>query len=175
MHESGESPSSAVNAPALCPLCRAPGRLVCSVAEYPVHLCAACHLEFLSPQPDDVALGSIYNESYFLHGQIPEAEERMSEMKRATASRYMDIIERILPGRGRRLLEIGCGHGDMLVEANKRGYVVAGVEFSTHAVDVANQRLAISAVCAGSIGTVKLPAEYFDVVAFVDVIEHVRD
>jgi cyclopropane fatty-acyl-phospholipid synthase-like methyltransferase len=145
------------------------------VEVHPVQVCARCHLEFLHPQPDDAALAAIYDESYFLHGQVAEAEERMSSMKRATAVRYMDMIGHMLPGRGRRLLEIGCGHGDMLVEASMRGYEVAGVEFSAHAVEIANRRLGRSAVSAGSIGTIELPAEYFDVVAFADVIEHLRD
>jgi SAM-dependent methyltransferase len=145
------------------------------VADYPVQVCARCHVEFLYPQPDDAALAAIYNDGYFLHGQVVEAEERMSSMKRATAVRYIDMIGRLLPERGCRLLEIGCGHGDMLVEARKRGYEVAGVEFSAHAARIANQRLGISAVSVGSIDTVELPSDYFDLVAFVDVIEHVRD
>jgi cyclopropane fatty-acyl-phospholipid synthase-like methyltransferase len=143
--------------------------------DYPVKVCAGCHVEFLYPQPDDAALATIYNDSYFLHGQVAEAEERMSSMKRATAVRYMDMIGRLLPEPGCRLLEIGCGHGDMLIEARKRGYEVAGVEFSAHAVEIANQRLGGSVVSLGSVDTVELPAQFFDLVAFVDVIEHVRD
>jgi 2-polyprenyl-3-methyl-5-hydroxy-6-metoxy-1,4-benzoquinol methylase len=173
MQNTGEL--TAADAPAPCPLCGAAARVAGSVRKYPVRACAHCHFEFLHPQPDDAALAAIYGESYFLHGQAAEAEERMSEMKRATAARYLDMIGRLVPERGRRLLEIGCGHGDMLVEASRRGYEVAGVEFSPHAVGIANQRLGRSAVSAGSIGTIELPADYFDVVAFADVIEHVRD
>lgn len=175
MQRAGEMPTSTVDVPALCPVCGASARVGPKVADYQVQVCGHCHLEFLDPQPDDLALGTIYNENYFLHGQVAEAEDRMSGMKRATALRYLDLIGRMLPGSGHRLLEIGCGHGDMLVEAVRRGYEVAGVEISAHAVEVANRRLGRTAVSVGSIGTVDLPAEYFDVVAFADVIEHVRD
>lgn len=175
MRRSVKMPESDAGVPVLCPLCGAPVRAESSVVDYPLQVCARCQVEFLHPQPDDATLAAIYNDNYFLHGQVAEAEERMSSMKRATAVRYMDMIGRLLPEGGCRLLEIGCGHGDMLVEACKRGYEVAGVEFSPHAVEIANQRLGRSAVLVGSIDTVELPAEYFDLVAFVDVIEHVRD
>jgi SAM-dependent methyltransferase len=175
MRLTGEMPESEAGVPVLCPLCGAPVHVGQSVGDYPVQICARCDFEFLYPQPDDTALAATYNDNYFLHGRVVEAEERMSSMKRATAVRYMDMIGRLVPERGCRLLEIGCGHGDMLVEARKRGYEVAGVEFSAHAVEIANRRLGGSTVSEGSIDTVELPAEYFDLVAFVDVIEHVRD
>jgi len=174
MKNTAESPSSVAGGAVSCPLCGGVVKAPSSVVHYPVQVCAACHFEFLYPQPDDAVLAEIYGESYFLHHRLKEAEERISSMKRATAIRYMDVIGEMLPGRGHRLLEIGCGHGDMLVEANNRGYEVAGVEFSAHAAATANERLGRPAVSVGS-NTVNLQAEYFDVVAFADVIEHVRD
>ena len=96
-------------------------------------------------------------------------------MKSATAARYLDLAEEMLNGRGKRLLEIGCGHGDMLVEAYRRGFEVTGVEFGEHAAGIANKRLGFSAVSTGAIDTVALPDDYFDMVVFADVLEHVRD
>src|SRR5438477_4266277 len=141
MQHTDEMTASAADLAVTCPLCGSRVRARSSVVEYPVQVCSRCQLEFLYPQPDDAKLAAIYSEGYFLHDQVAEAEERMSSMKRATAVRYMDMIGQLLPEGGRRLLEIGCGHGDMLVEANRRGYEVAGVEIFVDAVAIANQRL----------------------------------
>src|SRR5262249_12941500 len=92
--------------PGHCPLCLSAVRYVLPVEAYPLRACDLCHFEFLAPQPDDAALTAIYTRDYFLHGQVAEAEVRMSSMKRATAVRYLNLIGRMMPGSGRRLLEI---------------------------------------------------------------------
>jgi SAM-dependent methyltransferase len=144
-------------------------------SEHPVFRCAACRLEFLYPQPTDDVLASIYGAQYFLGDESAESDERVGRLKTATALRYLHFITQRLPEGKRRILEIGCGHGDLLFQAQILGFEVRGIEFSPSAVAVANRRLGAGVVQAGTSETVDMPQQYFDVVVASDVLEHVRD
>ncbi len=142
---------------------------------YRLGACRRCRLEFLHPQPDDAALEAIYGDHYFLGGWDDEAAARRSRMKSATGALYVEALAGLVRPGAARLLEVGCGHGEVLREARRRGFEVEGVEFSAHAAAAANAGLAASAVQVGSIEEVALAPGSFDAVLAADVIEHVRD
>jgi SAM-dependent methyltransferase len=158
-----------------CPLCAAPqAEFLFSKDTHPVYRCRKCRAEFLHPQPDDTVLASIYGPEYFLGGE-GEGTERVARMKAATAQRYLAHIAQRLKQDQRRLLEIGCGAGELLFQAQQQGFDVRGVEFSSSSVAVANRRLGRTAVEAGTLETANVPRQYFDVIVGCDVVEHVRD
>jgi SAM-dependent methyltransferase len=140
-----------------------------------VYFCCNCRCEFLEPQPDDRTLAEIYSAHYFLGDHSEESDQRISEMKTATANLYLDRLAKTLPANGARFLEIGCGTGDLLVQAQSRSLEVHGVEFSTISTAAANRRLGAELVQPGTIETASLPTGYFDVIAACDVIEHTRN
>lgn len=159
-----------------CPLCERPALASpSSVKGYALWTCRQCRFEFLEPPPDDAALAAIYSDQYFLGEQNAEAVGRRSKMKSATAALYIDVLAGLVRPETTELLEIGCGQGELLLEARNRGFRVSGLEVSPHAASVANRRLGTEAVRVGSIDAVPLPAGHFGVVVAVDVIEHVRD
>ena len=138
-----------------------------------------------NPQPSDAELAAIYTEHYFIGGPAARNDgsdlrlaNETDRLKRETAADYLNAIEERL-GRanahGLRLLEIGSGLGNLLVEAQTRGYEVTGIEYSASSVRVANEKLGATRVIQGSIDSVALPAERFDVCVLADVIEHTRD
>lgn len=138
---------------------------------YTVQVCDKCDLKFLNPQPSDSELAEIYSSTYFL-GEPAE----VSQLKQATARLYLDQVEEYRGKRGGKLLEVGSGSGDLLIEAQKRGFEVTGVEYSEHAVETSNQKLGgIGQVLCGEVETVNLPSNSFDVCILSDVIEHARD
>ncbi|WP_063833579.1 glycosyltransferase [Skermanella stibiiresistens] len=148
--------------------------------------CTDCGFVMRNPQPTDLELEAIYSSSYFL-GADRESnfEEKgfqieVDRLKRKTAALYLDEVESYLgldaQQRGNMsLLEIGCGLGNFLIEAQSRGYQITGVEVSESAVATANDKLGSPAVHQGFIETVDLPAESFDICIMADVIEHTRD
>lgn len=138
--------------------------------------CTRCHLLMLSPQPSDTVLAEIYGANYYLGEPTPEGRELFSSMKSATARLYLTDLDRYSPHSGRRLLEIGCGTGELLLEARARGFQITGVEYNQTAVDVAKQLLGPGAnVHCGTLADAGLDPNSFDVCVLSDVIEHMRD
>lgn len=143
--------------------------------EYPVWDCEHCRSRFLNPQPSDEVLAQIYQANYFLGGDSPEAQAERLRMKQKTARLFLEQLKDYRGKHEGTLLEIGCGQGELLVEAEQLGYDVMGVEYSEHAVGVAQSRLTRGRVLKGEVTDVALEPHSFDVILNTDVIEHVRD
>src|SRR5215204_5022847 len=97
----------------------------------PVVRCAGCSLLMRNPQPSDAQLADIYTDAYFLGTAVSHGSERFEDevhaLKRSTAAAYLDRVEAYRAWtpetrRGKKLLEIGSGLGNMLLEARQRGY-----------------------------------------------------
>jgi SAM-dependent methyltransferase len=162
-----------------CPLCGGEGlRYLFAHAGTPIVRCDRCRLVLRNPQPSDAELAAIYTDSYFLGADAGDTQVgETNRLKRETAAGYLDEIEARMgrPGPGCRLLEVGPGLGNLLVEAAARDYEVTGVEYSESSVHAANLRLGADRVLCGSITTIALPAESFDVAIMSDVLEHTRN
>ena len=143
---------------------------------YPIWRCEMCDSLYLNPQPTDEVLAEIYGNRYFLGADTPEAHEQRKQLKQATARGYLDQLKNYRKGlTNGSLLEVGCGQGEFLIEAEAEGYDVTGVEYSAHAVEIAQSNLQRGHVLIGEVETADLPPHSFDVVVSTDVIEHVRD
>ena len=106
-----------------------------------------------------------------------EAKNHARQLKSGTARDYLKLMESYVGGPlSGKLLEVGCGHGDFLVEAAERGLAVTGIEYSAHSAEVAASRVGDRGqILVGDISRLKDSPERFDFVVFADVIEHVRD
>ena len=107
--------------------------------------------------------------------------ERMAELDRThwwfTARRRIlsSVVRRIArPPAAARILELGCGTGHNLDMLGAFGRVEAS-ELDDHARALANRRLgrAVEKVALPDLG--KFPADSYDLVALLDVLEHVPD
>src|SRR3954465_8022341 len=175
---------SNVPGPALtrCPVCHAQKfSQRFAIKEMAIEACAACGLIVQNPQPSDDQLAAIYGSNYFIgSSENDRLGAPFDLVKRATAALQLDEIAGYLRAArqasdGLSLLEVGCGHGNMLLEARNRGYDVHGLEYSTDAARVANRKLGVDAVRVGAIGEDTFAAGAFDICILADVIEHVRD
>lgn len=165
-----------------CPVCQArsfsPRFAIKGIA---IESCNGCGLIVQNPQPSDAQLGAIYGSSYFIgSSENDRLGSQFDLVKRATASLQLDEIAAYLRKRGHAadglsLLEVGCGHGNMLLEARNKGYRVQGLEYSADAARVANSKLGADVVRVGAIAEDTFPEQSFDVCILADVIEHVRD
>ena len=144
---------------------------------YHVCVCQNCRFRWLDPQPTEAELATIYTDHYFLDEGQAEITELVNQLKRATARLYLEqLVQKDVSSPSKMsLLEIGCGMGDFLLEAQSKGFRVSGLEVTDHLVDFANRRLGVSSIQKGFIETADFQNESFDIIAFFDVIEHVRN
>jgi 2-polyprenyl-3-methyl-5-hydroxy-6-metoxy-1,4-benzoquinol methylase len=160
----------------MCPVCRNNReKYVFTFENYQVYQCNNCGAKFLNPQPSEKTLGEIYNANYFLIGNAPKELQARYEMKSATAQLYLKNLKAYTRKTGGKLLEVGCGQGEFLYEAELMGFEVTGIEYSSHAAEIAQRRLKQGNVLVGDLETVQLTHHQFDVVVNTDVIEHTRD
>ncbi|MDY6854442.1 MAG: class I SAM-dependent methyltransferase [Thermodesulfobacteriota bacterium] len=72
------------------------------------------------------------------------------------------------------LLEIGCAKGHLLRRAQNDGWIVAGVEISEFASNIARNKFNLD-VFTGTIEDLNFSERCFDLIVGFDVIEHVED
>jgi len=164
-----------------------------------VRRCEACDLHWLDPQPDASRLAGYYRD-YYTH-DVGADEGFESQLKRALAAVTLGYDDAVGGGarlatralacfgplraigesagmwltaseRG-RLLDVGCGAGDLLARMQSLGWRVEGVEPDEAGARSARARLAGVAVhtdlsCGPAPGS-------FDAVTLAHVFEHLAD
>jgi SAM-dependent methyltransferase len=88
---------------------------------------------------------------------------------------YEAILRRAGVGRGMRLLDIGCGAGGFLVEANKAGAHVAGVDASEALVEIARRRLPQAPIHIGEMEELPYDDQSFDLVTGINSFQFAGD
>jgi glycosyltransferase involved in cell wall biosynthesis/2-polyprenyl-3-methyl-5-hydroxy-6-metoxy-1,4-benzoquinol methylase len=127
----------------------------------------------LNPPPTERDLAGIGGAQ---HGSDDESRLHVSEMKRATARHYLDLIGRYRGGHGGALLEIGCGGGDILAAAADLGYEVTGMKYSAHGCEASLPRLrGNGTMVKGEARDIRHLDGTFDVCILSDVLDHVYD
>jgi glycosyltransferase involved in cell wall biosynthesis/ubiquinone/menaquinone biosynthesis C-methylase UbiE len=128
------------------------------------------------PQPSDEDLADLYGEDNAPLSESEQAKLRAATLKQVTARKHLELIERYRGRKGGRLIEIGCGRGDLLAIASAMGYEVTGVERSEYCCAEARERLADRGeIIQGEISALADYVGHFDVCVLSDVIEHVRN
>jgi 2-polyprenyl-3-methyl-5-hydroxy-6-metoxy-1,4-benzoquinol methylase len=164
-----------IERPLPCPLCHGrtiqplmhperPGRWV-----YHVVRCTGCGFLYRHPGIEPERLGELYSGNYgaFLTGRYA-AKRRL---------RYEQALDRFSPlfddGRGRRLLDFGCGAGLFLELAHHRGFEGYGVDLSPDAVRRARRKRSGKRAFVGRPEDVpEIAAGGFDVVTMWSVMAH---
>jgi 2-polyprenyl-3-methyl-5-hydroxy-6-metoxy-1,4-benzoquinol methylase len=99
------------------------------------------------------------------------------------ASRYyggmrMSLLG-LVEGKPRRVLEIGCGHGQVLMflKSERSTEFVAGVELVAEVAEIARRNSTVDLVLTGDVEQIELdfPPEHFDLIIASHVLEHVKD
>lgn len=159
--------------PPRCGLCGEPGRPWLEKRGYPHFWCERCDCGFLPKSWLPAEIETLYSLAYFsgtrecgYAGYL--RDERLIDRN---FDRRLAWIE-TLRGGG-RLLEVGCALGLFLRRARQRGWDVTGVEIAADCAEIAASN-ASAPVLTGDLLTVDLPGP-FDVIAMLDVIEHLPD
>jgi SAM-dependent methyltransferase len=139
--------------------------------------CEACGLGVTLPVVEAAQLASLYPSTYSTYVTLPTGVlgliSRIVERVlcwQAMRSAPLDRLASMPPGR---LLDIGCGRGDLGSWFVRRGWSVVGIEPSAQACEVARTR-GVDA-CAGTLETVELEQHAYDAVVFRHSLEHLPD
>ena len=135
--------------------------------------CRRCGLIYVNPRLDAEALYAFYE--FQNEGDRAFVEDwfiESADLQRPTWNRFLDVLAR--EQTDGRLLDVGCGAGSFLVEAERRGYDVVGTEISPYFVQYCRERHGLD-VYEGLLEDLPLQRGSFDVVTAFDVIEHHLD
>jgi SAM-dependent methyltransferase len=162
---------------AACPLCREtrfrrlyqfepaqwiPGEVV---------RCAACGAVYKKPSPAARPLWDYYRDARYRDLHYWSFEEPALRALRGIRDEVVAVVG---ASPGRSLLEVGCGTGHFLQLAKERGFDVAGVELNEGLATQARERTGGSRIVCGDF-MVEDFGRRFDVVAMIDLIEHMPD
>jgi SAM-dependent methyltransferase len=93
-----------------------------------------------------------------------------------TGAAIVGRIDSELGLAGKRVLDFGAGHGDLLVHLFARGVAASGLEFSEGSASAVRARLAREPLFRGlEVGPSSYPDASFDVAFLVEVVEHLLD
>jgi 2-polyprenyl-3-methyl-5-hydroxy-6-metoxy-1,4-benzoquinol methylase len=152
----------------------------------------ARHPEFgyrhLDPIPGDEELRRFYRDDYY---RLIHEKKRAPELRRLTAggaaaeterdwlrqSLYADLVEilrRHAPGR--RVLDVGCGVGDLMAHLEEQGFAAEGIEPSVEAAELARaQKLRVCCKTIEEYASTHRAERWepFDGITLINVLEHV--
>jgi len=126
--------------------------------------CSACSGETIHPLPSDMQLNEMYRRDRYHNAYYANADEQVSP------SRWAEVQQVI--GRGRRLLDVGCGNGVFLREATRAGFDAVGTELDPETRQAAVSNSACRVV---PLNDLIASGERFDVIRLGDVLEHLRE
>lgn len=156
-----------------CPICHHDDAEPVHANAHPVSLlrCRGCRTVYWHDVWDSTQVSSHYAGYY--HPEAVTFDALTEQRYHATLKQ----VERLRP-RG-RLLDVGCGAGHFLAVAEARGWEAVGIEVSRSALDALNRlkrdRGFRFCVMPQELREAGFPANHFDAVALIEVLEHLDD
>lgn len=128
--------------------------------------CNNCSLIYLNPRPSQKEIDKFYPEEYY--DLRPDfLGERINQF--FLRNEAVNIMKYKKSGR---LLDLGCGAGDFLLEMKKRGFETFGLDVSKNACRIARKKSI--KVINSELDNRIFPAHYFDIVTLWHVFEHLH-
>jgi len=158
--------------------------------------CRSCGLRRLDPRPAPSHIGRYYaaDHNAFVGRRRGARTQALWELLRDAGSGWrgssrtarllapllaplarhvFDVVVPLDARTGPRVLEVGCGYGDLLVYLRSRGCAVLGIDLDARAA-AAGRALGLD-VRVGTLGAAALPAASVDVAVLCHSLEHVPD
>jgi SAM-dependent methyltransferase len=139
--------------------------------QYQYFRCLNCKLVSLYPRPTPQMLKEYYR------NYLPDNHEdirKWEAMIRPVVTQSADLINFRSRTNGKKMLDVGCGHGFLLKEMKARGWDVEGLEVSQTGREYALRNWNIP-IYSEPLENLGLPGSTFDVVTLLYVIEHIFD
>jgi len=139
--------------------------------------CKNCGLTYVNPRLTRASLGLVYNQEYYGGlGFDPCVNYFDESFFHGNRIGFMTDVRSVVPfSPKQKLLDIGCGLGNLLAIAKEVGYICYGIDVSPFAVKYVQNRFPDIRIFEGDLGQVSLPERDFDVITAIEVVEHLHD
>ncbi len=135
------------------------------LTEFQLYECQECHLVSLQPQPNPAQLEPHYPDWLW------QNEIDRKEISQAKFKPVFELLNQWQPAHG-CLLDVGCGPGDFVAQAQQLGWQAYGIEVSLSQVEFARKRGLPVAFCEDfMVCTFDMS---FQAIVFNHVLEHVH-
>jgi len=175
-----------------CPLCQKEGKKLFITKDkiykkleiFHVFHCRNCHVDFIECPKN---LEDYYSNDYF--SNLINEKDLLFRIKSHIISNYYtasNIINKkvygfllgfisALPRKQGRIMDVGCGPGDILYLLKKVGFDVYGLDISKYAVEAAHKNGLENVIQGMEDKLIEFPDEFFDCIRGSHVIEHMPD
>jgi ubiquinone/menaquinone biosynthesis C-methylase UbiE len=106
-----------------------------------------------------------YTEEYFM----TDCDGYDSFLAGSTSLRLMKALSSLNPQTNQRILDVGCGRGEIVKECNKVGSMAIGVDYADASMKIAKTISPVVKACATYL---PFRDDFFDKIVFLEVIEH---
>jgi len=107
----------------------------------------------------------VYNEKYY---------DRYKKLKRDFRVKFTLSLAEILSEKPLKVLDLGCGIGTYSEEMIRKGHRVTSIDISKEALFISKKR-GIRNLIQSSASDLPFKSNLFDVILFIDVIEHIKE
>lgn len=150
------------------------GRVIDKSGDYEIIECENCGFVHAYPFPDKAELDKFYRNE-FQKNKSCDIDRYFRQLYwwKMHFNRRLDLIERLLSGPG-KMLDIGCGFGFFIKEAQGRGWKAVGLEPSIYACEKSKEYYVDVRNCGTDLAGIEQFSDY-DAVVLAHVLEHVPD
>jgi SAM-dependent methyltransferase len=134
-----------------------------------LYKCLKCGFVSQFPGPGNYTIVNDYQDRYSLDF-LKQGKEFMYPYRRRV---FQDTLNRILAiKKTGTILDVGCGDGHFLYLCTQKGLKCSGVEESTELSSFASQKTNAN-IIKGKYNKKMFPAESFDIITLIQVLEHI--
>ena len=133
--------------------------------------CTTCGCIYKKPSADARPIADYYTDQRYHELNYWSFEEQADRALRRIRDNMLSVVGR---PDSRSLLEVGCGPGRFLKMAQDAGFEVSGVELNSGNAEEARQRTGGATILCEDFMTMASDRQ-FDVIAMLDLIEHLTD
>lgn len=135
---------------------------------YQIFQCCKCKFYFVSPKIDlsQEEWGILYENDYFIAANVTPWQKKLHDSERKM--RLKSILSKLKIEKG-KFLDMGCGEGFVLIEAEKCGFEPYGVDIAYN-LSPENSNLNFF---KGNIFEANFPDDYFSAIYMDSVLEHI--
>ena len=158
----------------ICPVCSSSKlKFERKIKKYSLEKCVSCGIVFVSPRPYNKDVSDLYVDRSDDLDKLISIYQRTAIFKIPEYKKHLDLISRLLPGKG-RLLDFACGAGHFFEQAQIAGWDAHGSELGNWA-KIACESRNVSNIHIGQLQDINFPDEHFDVVYAAQVFEHLSN